>query len=122
MAGELSLQRLQRISELRIATEKKKSENHYQLASFIYEKAISALSDEVPFLGDVETLFSFFKRKDRLTIQKVENDLSQIDWSSNIPVAQQLIDMYADSNVNDSKRVIESRRKKNDFRFGSYGK
>lgn len=112
LAGELSLQRLQRLSELRIASEKKKFENHYQLASFIYEKAESVLLTKSIYLGDVETLFQVLKQKDRLTVNKLMNDLSKVVWDNGIPVAQQLIDLYADDNLKTSKLVINNKAQK----------
>lgn len=104
LAGELSLQRLRRISELRISLEKKEFENHYQLASFLYEKATFG-----NYLGDVETLFKLLKIKDRLTAKKIENDLSKIDRYHDIPIAQQLIDLYSDSSVDASQLVISNK-------------
>lgn len=115
LTGELSLQRLQRISEKRLASEKKKFESHYQLASFLYDKASSFSSNSSIYLGDVETLFMLFKKKDRLTIKKVENDLRKIDWSDDTPIAQQLIDIYADSSVDAAKLVISNRAEKSPF-------
>ena len=111
LAGELSLQRLQRISELRMSSEKKEFENHYQLASFIYDKATFLQKSNI-YLGDVETLFKLFKNKDRLTAKKIENDISKIDWYDDTPIAQQLIDLYADSSVHASQLVIANKAKK----------
>ena len=115
LTGELSLQRLQRISEKRLASEKKKFESHYQLASFLYDKASALSPNSTIYLGDVETLFKLFKKKDRLTIKKVENDLQKIDWADGTPVAQQLIDIYADNSVDAAKWVISSRAEKSPF-------
>lgn len=98
LAGELSLQRLQRISEFRLSSESKEFQNHYQLAAFLCDKAKEA-QNSTPYLGDVETLFEFFKSKDRLTTKKIENDMLKINWNDNIPIAQQLIDLYADKSV-----------------------
>ena len=119
LAGELSLQRLQRISELRIASEGKKFQSHYQLASFLYEKAVSLSPKSNPYLGDVETLFKLCEKKDRLTAKKLENDIAKIDWNDDIPVAQQLIDLYADNSVNAMQLVISNKAKKSlsDNRF-----
>ena len=52
IAGEISLQRLQRISELRIASESKPFSNHYLLASYIYDQVESRFNSEL-VLGDV---------------------------------------------------------------------
>ncbi len=112
LAGELSLQRLQRISELRIASEGKKFQSHYQLASFLYEQAVIYASDPNPYLGDVETLFKLYEKKDRLTAKKIENDLLKVDWSDETPVAQQLIDLYANSSVNIMQLVISNKARK----------
>lgn len=112
LAGELSLQRLQRISELRIASEGKNFQSHYQLASFLYEQAVINASNPNPYLGDVETLFKLYEKKDRLTTKKIENDLLKVDWSDDTPVAQQLIDLYANSSVNAMQLVISNKARK----------
>ena len=112
LTGEISLQRLQRISESRIAFEKKGFESHYQLASYLYERASKLSGNSSIYLGDVETLFYLFRKKDRLTTRKVDNDLQKVDWSDSTPVAQQLIDSYVDSNVNDAKLVISNKYRK----------
>ncbi len=105
IAGEVSLQRLQRISEMRILSESMSFSNHYQLASFIYDKA-EHKTDHRFLMGDVETLFSVLKTKNRLTPIKVENDLKNIDYNDDTPIAQQLIDLYADDNIKIAKMII----------------
>lgn len=117
LTGELSLQRLQRISEKRLASEKKKFESHYQLASYLYDRAAQLSSTPSIYLGDVETLFKLFKKKERLTIKKVDNDLLKVDWTDDTPVAQQLIDIYADHNLKDAKLVIDNRFKKSPHNY-----
>ena len=111
IAGEISLQRLQRISELRIASESKPFSNHYLLASYIYDKVESQFDGEI-ILGDVETLYQVLKSQDRLTPQKVSNDLQKIDYTDLAPIAQQLIDMYADNSIKISKLVLDAKLQK----------
>lgn len=111
IAGEISLQRLQRISELRIASESKPFSNHYLLASYIYDQVESRFNSEI-VLGDVETLYHVLKSQDRLTPQKVYNDLQKIDYTDQTPIAQQLIDMYADNNLRISRLVLDTKDQK----------
>ena len=112
IAGEISLQRLQRISELRITSESKVFSNHFQLASYIYDRVEGRTTHGVA-MGDVETLFSVLKSQGRLTPKKVDNDLQKIDYSDTIPIAQQLIDMYADSNMDCFRKGELSSKKEN---------
>lgn len=115
MAGEISLQRLQRISDLRIASESKPFSNHYLLASYIYDYVESQGNNET-VLGDVETLFQVLKSRNRLTPQKVDNDLKKVDCADQTPIAQQLIDMYADNSLKISRLVLDTKdRKSNDL-------
>ena len=111
IAGEISLQRLQRISELRIASESKPFSNHYLLASYIYDQVESRFNSEI-VLGDVETLYHVLKSQARLTPQKVYNDLQKIDYTDQTPIAQQLIDMYADNNLRISRLVLDTKDQK----------
>lgn len=111
IAGEISLQRLQRTTELRIASENKEFTNHYLLASYIYDRVEQNLSETI-VMGDVETLFSVLKSKERLTPKKVNNDLQKVDFSAPIPIAQQIIDTYADKSATLSKLVINTKKKK----------
>ena len=105
IAGEVSLQRLQRISEMRILSESRPFDNHYQLASFIYDKTQHKTGNRF-LMGDVETLFSVLKTKKRLTPIKVENDLKKINYNDCTPIAQQLMDFYADDDVKMAKMII----------------
>lgn len=114
IAGEISLQRLQRISELRITSESKVFSNHFQLASYIYDRVEGRTTHGIA-MGDVETLFSVLKSQGRLTPKKVDNDLQKIDYSDTIPIAQQLIDMYADSNMKISHLVLQAKDQKSDY-------
>lgn len=111
IAAEISLQRLQRISELRISAESKPFSNHYLLASYIYDKVEAQFNGEI-ILGDVETLYRVLKSKDRLTPQKVYNDLQKIDYTDPAPIAQQLVDMYADNSMKVSQLVLHAKDQK----------
>jgi len=110
IVGELSLQRLQRISNQRIMLESKIIETHFQLADIIYEYCENKTSKFVN-IGDVDTLFHLLEKKDRLTVQKVKNDLDKIDLSSSISISQQLLDFYADT-LPDNLLVYNSIRNK----------
>ena len=112
LAGEISLQRLQRISELRIASEQKGFSNHYQLASYLFDRAREQKGNTPIDLGDVETLYKLCEARDRLTIRKVENDLLKVEWDSEIPVAYQLIDILSDNSIKYSKLVTKNIAKK----------
>ena len=115
IAGEISLQRLQRITELRMMNETKPFANHYLLATYIYNSVEEKTNSEI-ILGDVETLYLVLKERKRLTPQKVQNDLKKIDLTDATPIAQQLIDLYADDSYNVSKLVIKAKDEKSDAR------
>lgn len=115
LAGEISLQRLQRLSQARIESGEKPIEDHYQLSAYLTEKAFAETKKRNIYLGDVETLFQLFSEKKRLTRQKLYNDLSRIDFFDETPIAQQLSDYYADKSAKDAIRIISNKAKKNQY-------
>lgn len=115
LASEISLQRLQRLSQARIESGKKIIEDHYQLAAYLGEKAFAKTKNRNIYLGDVETLFQLLFEKKRLTRQKLDNDLLQVDFFDNVPIAQQLSDYYADKSVRDATLIINNKAKKKQY-------
>lgn len=59
LAGEISLQRLQRAVKSRLAKKGERFRNHYELATYIYDRA-RTMGDE-PIMGRVDILFGFLK-------------------------------------------------------------
>lgn len=112
IAGEIALQRLQRITQARIREGSKVFSSHYQLANFLYEKAKETIEKGDIFLGDVESLYILYEKTNRISFKKVENDLEKIDFSSNTPVAQQLIDLHTDTKLRESQLVIANKSNK----------
>lgn len=106
MAGEISLQRLKRITELRTRAESKPFTNHYVLASYIFDCVKDKYQGDV-VLGDIETLFQVLKAVNRLTPAKIQNDLQRVDYRDTTSLAQQIIDKYADTNIKVSKLVLD---------------
>ncbi len=120
IAGEISLQRLQRLYQERIDAGTRKIEDHYQLSSYLSEKYYERTKKRGVFLGDVETLFRVYDSLDRLTKKKIDNDLERIDFESEIPIAQQLADIYASSELRTTKLIINNRAKKTQHEFSKY--
>ena len=113
IAGEISLQRLQRLSELRMKSEKELFSNHYQLADYIYKFVEKNEPNTEIVLGDIETLFKILQKNNRLTKKKIDNDLRKIQFSSsNITIADQMIDLYASDSRRDSIEIIRIRASK----------
>lgn len=113
IAGEISLQRLQRLAELRMASEKETFLNHYQLADYIYKFAEKTVPDSELVLGDVETLFKVLQRQNRLTKKKVDNDLGKLQLSSSSgAIADQIMDIYSLDNRKGSIEIIKIRASK----------
>lgn len=113
IAGEISLQRLQRLSELRMASEKETFSNHYQLADYIYKYVEKNQPDYAINLGDIETLFKVLQKHKRLTKKKVDNDLKKVQFAfSNNTIADQMMDLYALDNRKGSIEIIKIRASK----------
>ncbi len=117
IAGEISLQRLQRISELRISAENEIFSNHYQLADYIYKEAEKNVSIENINIGDIEALYKFLKRQNRLTKRKIDNDMKKILFESDVSIAEQMIDLYANDNARNSMTVIKIKADKDPLNF-----
>lgn len=115
LASEISLQRLQRLSQARIESGEKSIADHYQLSAYLSEKAFVETKNRNVYLGDVETLFQLLSEKKRLTRQKLDNDLSRVDFFDDIPIAQQLSDYYADKSAKDATRIISNIAKKKQY-------
>lgn len=103
IAGEISLQRLQRVSELRMSAEKETFSNHYQLADYIYNVAKKRCATDTVNIGDAEALYKFLELKNRLTKRKVDNDISKVSFDDTISISEQIMDINASS----SKSTIE---------------
>ena len=113
IAGEISLQRLQRLSELRMATEKETFSNHYQLADYIYKFVEKSKPNNEIVLGDVETLFKVLQIHNRLTKKKVDNDLRKIQLVlSSGSIADHMMDLYSLDNRKGSIEIIKIRASK----------
>lgn len=112
IAGELSLQRLQRLSQERIESGSKEITDHYQLSTYLSEKVYAITHKKNVFLGDVETLYQLFLDKNRLSKSKIDNDLAKVDFDDETPIAQQLIDIYADKSAKNAEKIISNKAKK----------
>lgn len=64
IAGEIALSRLQRAVEARVSRQQdSRFKNHYELASYLYEKGRAEVGDGVePNVGRVDVLFEFLRR------------------------------------------------------------
>ena len=113
--GEILLQELQRITDERIYAENKRFFDHYQLSYFLYETIKKAKGTADFTLGDVESLFKLYNKKDRLSKKKVENDLEKIDLSSKTPIAEQLFELYCNEPSSYQLVTTNTIRKANNY-------
>ena len=91
--------------------------NHYQLADYIYKEAEKNTSIENINIGDIEALYKFLERQNRLTKRKIDNDLNKIMFESNVSIAEQMIDLYANDNAKNSMTVIKIKADKDPLNF-----
>lgn len=115
IAGEISLQRLHRISELRISAENEVFTNHYQLADYIY-KNLKIVNAKKIKLGDIEALYKFLSYEKRLTKKKVDNDLYKVNCSLDTSISEQIMDIYANKNSKSSIELIKIKAYKDPLR------
>ena len=115
IAGEISLQRLQRVSELRMTAEKETFSNHYQLADYVYKNAEKEDLNKIN-LGDIEALYRFLSFEKRLTKKKIDNDLRKINYNLDVPIAEQIMDIYANKNSKSSITLMKIKADKDPLR------
>lgn len=115
IAGEISLQRLQRISELRMSAENEVFTNHYQLADYIYKNLEKKNLSKIK-LGDIEALYKFLSFEKRLTKKKVDNDLRRVNYMLDTSIAEQIMDIYANKNSRSSIELMKIKAYKDPLR------
>lgn len=112
IAGEISLQRLQRITQKRVLSEKKGFETHYQLGQYLYDKTKSSGDGSSNDIGDVESLFKLYEKEGRLSKAKIDNDLKKIDFQSLTPISEQLIDLNSGKSLSNTQFIIKNKANK----------
>ena len=96
LAGEIALNRLDRLSQQRIEQENSPFASHYALQVYL-DKWQADHGQGGRDLGNVETLFRLYQMKDMLSRPQVEAELTKLareeDWTGE-PLADRLIDQF----------------------------
>lgn len=95
LTGEIALERLQRAFKRRIESEGKKFNNHFELASYIYDeiKINYPLVNPESSLGKVDVLFKFCDVIDFNRPDKIKKFISKVVFiEDERPIAEQIID------------------------------
>ena len=106
LAGEIALNRLDRLSQQRIEQENSPFASHYALQAYL-EKWQAGHGREGRDLGNVETLFRLYQMKDMLSRAQVDGELAKLagedDWTGE-PLADCLVDRFDNKNM--VKKVV----------------
>jgi ppGpp synthetase/RelA/SpoT-type nucleotidyltranferase len=101
LAGEISLEQLQRAVKDRIASSKRRFSNHYELSSYLYfflKDKHPTLTDE-PVMGRADILLRFLQLSGMDTPESIEGYLYQIEPGADTrPLVDQLIDLIISGN------------------------
>lgn len=94
LTGEIALERLQKAVEARVTRRGASFNNHYELASFLFEAAKPLLSGTGdPVIGEVDVLFALLQKIGITTPEALEDYVRAIHPDTeHRPVAQQIID------------------------------
>ena len=96
LAGEIALNRLERLSRQRIEQENSPFPSHYALQSYL-EKWQADHGQEGRDLGNVETLFKLYQMKDMLSRDQVDAELAKLPRQSEKDgelLADRLVDQF----------------------------
>src|ERR1043166_877463 len=96
LAGEIALERLQKVFKQRIETENKPFKNEFELAAFIYDvlKLDFPTSSITPNMGGTHLLMAFLRKVKLDTPSKVKMYLADVVLQNEKrPIAEQLIDI-----------------------------
>ena len=106
LAGELALNRLDRLSQRRIEQEKAPFASHYALQTYL-EKWQADRGMAGRDLGNVETLFRLYQMKDMLSRAQVDGELEKLsreDDGAGELLADRLVDLFEDKTA--VKKVV----------------
>ncbi len=116
ISGEIALERLQRALQNRVKQQTSKFENHYELASYLYETVKKSGITKEEILGDINILFKLLEAARLNTPQQLSTLIKDISIEAEkIPISQQLIDKIIYSNENLYKKYLKL-RKESEFR------
>jgi len=97
MAGEISLERLQKAGEARVAAGGRKFTNHYDLAAHILSRTTGLLGGPLAdsVLGRVDLLFKLLTRLDLASPDQIKQHLNAVRLDTERrPIAEQIIDRF----------------------------
>lgn len=119
IAGEIALNRLERLSQRRIMQGDGAFTTHYALAAYLSEKLEEMTGESGTPLGDTELLFWVWqKKRENLNRAAVDKDLKRLEYDPNEFLAVQLIDLLSDGDASLTKSLVAKRRLASDLADG----
>ena len=110
IAGEIALNRLNRLFQQRIIQDNGEFATHYALAAYLSEKLEEKTGQAGIPLGDTEQLFWVWQRKrEKLNRATVDKDLKKLEYNPEEFLATQLIDLLSDGDVQLTKKLVNKR-------------
>lgn len=96
LAGEISLERLQRAVETRVTHGTNKFSHHYELAAFLYDAFKLALKGKEPdsMIGNVQALFRLMEASKKNSRDDLQGYIARLSLGDKtLPIAAQLADL-----------------------------
>jgi ppGpp synthetase/RelA/SpoT-type nucleotidyltranferase len=112
MAGEIALERLQNAGETRVASTGRKFSNHYDLASYLLDKAAHFLKGTATkaTLGRVDVLYSFLRKLDLTEPNKLEPYIQSLSGDTEQrALSEQIVDQLLAEDERRYKAYEETR-------------
>jgi ppGpp synthetase/RelA/SpoT-type nucleotidyltranferase len=89
LAGEIALKQLQNALKTRVSEQYEKFNNHYELASYLYEMA----KNREPMMGSIDILFELMKATKTDSVKRLAPYIGALNpYIENRPIAEQIID------------------------------
>lgn len=109
LAGEISLERLQRAVKSRIRRRNERFQNHYELATYIFDKVRKLIPE--PVMGRVDVLLRFIQLISKDRPKELDQYLDDLDKDTEQrPVVDQIVDRIVKTNRKSYEKYAQARQ------------
>lgn len=109
LAGEISLERLQRAVKVRVRRRNERFQNHYELATYIFDRVRKLIPE--PVMGRLDVLLRFLQLISKDRPKEIDQYLEDLDKDTEQrPVVDQLVDRIVRTNRQSYEKYAQARR------------
>ena len=109
LAGEIALERLQQAVDLRVSQPASTFNNHYELASYLFDHFTEVNFPE-PAVGRADLLLGFLKKLGKDKTGDLAQYLTFVDPQKESSLVEQLLDLIVEGRADKYSLLIETRR------------